>query len=113
MAGLDPAIHVLSARLCPKTWMPGTSPGMTQWRVIERTGLPRQIRLPHQEQVDRPRAEPALADGPDDEGLAAAHVACRKHLGKRGLVVVEVGADVAALVEVDAERLQHALVHGM
>jgi hypothetical protein len=27
MAGLDPAIHVFLAS--PKTWMPGTSPGMT------------------------------------------------------------------------------------
>jgi hypothetical protein len=26
MAGLVPAIHVL---LCPKTWMPGMKPGMT------------------------------------------------------------------------------------
>jgi hypothetical protein len=28
MAGLVPAIHVLS--LAPKTWMPGTRPGMTE-----------------------------------------------------------------------------------
>src|SRR5262249_21780469 len=41
---------------------------------------------------------------------AAAHVAGRKHLRRRGLVVIEVGADVVALVKVDAERLQHALV---
>jgi hypothetical protein len=27
MAGLDPAIHVFVA--APRTWMPGTSPGMT------------------------------------------------------------------------------------
>src|SRR5260221_6564843 len=32
---------------------------------------------------------------------------------QRGLVVLQVGADVTALVEVDAERLQHALVHRM
>jgi hypothetical protein len=29
MAGLVPAIHVLAARGAGKTWMPGTSPGMT------------------------------------------------------------------------------------
>ncbi len=29
MAGLDPAIHVFFLRGSPKTWMPGTSPGMT------------------------------------------------------------------------------------
>jgi hypothetical protein len=28
MAGLDPAIHVLST--ASKSWMPGTSPGMTE-----------------------------------------------------------------------------------
>jgi len=30
MAGLDPAIHVLALRRGRKTWMPGTSPGMTE-----------------------------------------------------------------------------------
>jgi hypothetical protein len=29
MAGLVPAIHVLLADFPQKTWMPGTSPGMT------------------------------------------------------------------------------------
>ena len=35
MAGLVPAIHVLTL-LHPKTWMPGTSPGMTkiEWCVV-------------------------------------------------------------------------------
>jgi hypothetical protein len=28
MAGLEPAIHVFLG-VAPKTWMPGTSPGMT------------------------------------------------------------------------------------
>jgi hypothetical protein len=31
MAGLVPAIHVLTAKERRKTWMPETSPGMT-WR---------------------------------------------------------------------------------
>jgi hypothetical protein len=30
MAGLVPAIHVF---LAAKTWMPGTSPGMTLWKA--------------------------------------------------------------------------------
>jgi hypothetical protein len=29
MAGLVPAIHVLRLREIERTWMPGTSPGMT------------------------------------------------------------------------------------
>jgi hypothetical protein len=29
MAGLVPAIHVFLAATVAKTWMPGTSPGMT------------------------------------------------------------------------------------
>jgi hypothetical protein len=29
MAGLDPAIHVFLAVARDRTWMPGTSPGMT------------------------------------------------------------------------------------
>jgi hypothetical protein len=29
MAGLDPAIHVLTSHRVTKTWMPGTRPGMT------------------------------------------------------------------------------------
>ena len=31
MAGLVPAIHVFWGRARRKTWMPGTSPGMTTW----------------------------------------------------------------------------------
>nr|AWM00230.1 hypothetical protein CIT40_09450 [Bradyrhizobium amphicarpaeae] len=34
MAGLDPAIHVLLA--ARRTWMPGTSPGMTTSNVANR-----------------------------------------------------------------------------
>jgi hypothetical protein len=31
MAGLVPAIHAFGAEPKSKTWMPGTSPGMTRW----------------------------------------------------------------------------------
>jgi hypothetical protein len=30
MAGLDPAIHVFLASVETRTWIPGTSPGMTE-----------------------------------------------------------------------------------
>jgi hypothetical protein len=33
MAGLVPAIHAFSLHRVSKTWMPGTSPGMTKERV--------------------------------------------------------------------------------
>jgi hypothetical protein len=33
MAGLVPAIHVLFVNTARKTWMPGTSPGMTNVRI--------------------------------------------------------------------------------
>ena len=32
MAGLVPAIHVFIVPVHPKTWMPGTGPGMTESR---------------------------------------------------------------------------------
>src|SRR5260370_22080141 len=75
--------------------------------------LPRQVRRSHQEPVDRPRAQATLADRPDHQRLAAAHVARRKHVRARGLIVGGVGADVAARVEIDAERLQQTLVYRM
>jgi len=31
MAGLVPVIHVLRAADATRTWMRGTSPGMTEW----------------------------------------------------------------------------------
>ena len=69
---------------------------------LVRCRLPRQVRLPHQERVDRARAQAALADRPHHQRLAAAHVAGGEHVRPRGLVVGDVGADVAALVEIDA-----------
>ena len=74
---------------------------------------PRQVRRPHQELVDRPRAQTAFADRPDHERLAAAHVAGGEHIRHRGLIVRCVGAHIAARVEIDAERLQQAFMHRM
>src|SRR6185295_2322097 len=36
MAGLDPAIHVLTPSQQGKAWMPGSSPGMTMEKVTPR-----------------------------------------------------------------------------
>jgi len=34
MAGLVPAIHVFCLSKERKTWMPGTSPGMTNYKAV-------------------------------------------------------------------------------
>jgi hypothetical protein len=34
MAGLDPAIHVFLSLAATRTWMPGTSPGMTTFNIL-------------------------------------------------------------------------------
>src|SRR5471030_3522429 len=68
----------------------------------------RQRGAAHQSLVDRPRALPAFADRPDDERLTAAHVAGGEQLGNRGLVVLNVGGDVAARIERHARLLEQA-----
>src|ERR1700737_3329665 len=47
MAGLDPAIHVFLALNLAKTWMPGTSPGMTRFvaSVIPLAAFPVSLRM--------------------------------------------------------------------
>ncbi|ABA48089.1 hypothetical protein BURPS1710b_3715 [Burkholderia pseudomallei 1710b] len=70
----------------------------------------RQLRAAHQVRVDRARALAAFADRPDDERLAAAHVARGEHLVDRRVVrAIALGARarVAARVLRDAERLEH------
>jgi hypothetical protein len=52
----------------------------------------------------------ALADRPDDEGLAAPHVAAGKDFGNRGLVAHLIGLDSAAR-EPDAETIQKPRMH--
>src|SRR5258708_7099577 len=39
MAGLVPAIHVLLYGRRSKTWMPGTSPGMTEDKLVCHSGM--------------------------------------------------------------------------
>ena len=53
----------------------GRAPSRRQRRIQRGSSIA------HQELVDRARALAALADRPDDERLAAAHVAGREHLG--------------------------------
>ena len=66
-----------------------------------------------QKLIDGAGANAPLPNRPDDERLAAAHVAGGKHLSQRGLVIGGVGPHVAALVEIDAKRLEQALMHRM
>ena len=55
----------------------------------------------------------ALADRPHHQRLAAPHVAGGEDLRVRGLILVGVGLHVAARIELEPERLDHALVHRM
>src|SRR3954447_3928811 len=64
MAGLVPAIHVLSCLRRVRTWMPGTRPGMTRERLARLLGdrvvqvVP--IRVVSQDQPHLPFARPVL-----------------------------------------------------
>src|SRR5258706_9318067 len=76
----------------------------------------RQVGASHQESVDLARALAALANGPHDERLAAAHVAGGEYLRDRGRVATgTVGGrlDVAARVLRHPELVDHSFVHGM
>src|SRR5271165_5522781 len=75
--------------------------------------LPRQRRLAHEKLVHGVRALAAFADRPHHQRLAAAHIAAGEHLGQRARIGRYVGLDVAAWIELDAERFDHAFVHGM
>ena len=64
----------------------------------------------HQELVDRAGALPSLADRPDDQRLAAPHIARGEQFRHRGPVIERIGRDVAARVERDAGLLESAAV---
>src|SRR5580704_13875619 len=55
----------------------------------------------------------AFADGPDDAGLAAAHVAGGKDFGDIGLVAFFGSFYVAAVVEFDVEFFNESVVLGV
>ena len=63
----------------------------------------RQHRRAHQRLVDRARGLAAFADRPDDQRLAAAHVAGRIEPVDPGPVVAVVGGDIGRAAAVDVE----------
>src|SRR5262249_32421520 len=60
-----------------------------------------------QEFVDGACALSAFADRPDDQRLAAPHVAGGEELGDRGAVVDRAGADIATGIQLDTGLLDH------
>lgn len=74
-------------------------------QLVEAYCSPRQSRSPHQPLVHGAGALAAFADGPDDEGLAAAHVAGNEYAGDGGVVSIGTlgeALNVAASIELDA-----------
>src|ERR1700722_6662999 len=72
--------------------------------------LPRQDRRPHQSLVDRRCALAAFADRPNDQRLAAPHIATGEDLRAGGGIPVCVGVDVPSLVQGHTELRQHAFL---
>src|SRR5262245_22429224 len=67
----------------------------------------RQIRPPHQVLVHALRGLTAFGDGPDDQGLAAGHVA-RGEDARNACHLVLVGPNIATLRELEAKLLNRA-----
>ena len=67
----------------------------------------------HEVFVDLPGAFTAFADGPYDEGLSPAHIACREYFGNIGLIAFFGGFDIASFVQLDAELLEESFVLGV
>src|SRR5690606_31339218 len=57
---------------------------------------------------DGTRALPALTNRPDDQALAAAHVAAGEYVRFTGLVVVGIGVDIAAVGQGNARLIEQA-----
>src|SRR5260370_16364669 len=55
----------------------------------------------------------ALADSPDHERLAAPHIAGSENFRIGALVGDSIRLDVATLIELELELVNHAFVHGM
>src|SRR3984957_9694631 len=64
-----------------------------------------------QVRIDTCRGFAPLGDGPYNERLPAAHIARGEDSGKRRHVVL-IGGDVAAIVELNSELLDHSVPHG-
>src|SRR6266508_389855 len=83
---------------------PGARESTDFWdTTLERGG---KVGAAHQVGVHAAGRAPRLADGPDDEGLAALHVAGRED-ARQARHPVPVPPDIAALGELDAELLEH------
>ena len=67
--------------------------------------LLRQLRLPHQIAIHLAGGTAPLVDGPDDEALAAPHVAGGKYAGDVGGVIAILGFGVGAGILLDAKLL--------
>src|SRR5262249_23953632 len=102
------------ARMRARAARPASSPGPAQRCNGSGEAPPpelqlrtrREARLAHEVGVDAARRLAAFPDRPDDERLTAPHVAAREHAGHARLVVRSDG-DVAALVELHAELVDH------
>src|SRR5690606_25395778 len=110
-------------------WAGSMHSGWGEWRVAWKTRqadktpehhsgvlfsrLSGQGRCAHHVQIDGPRGLPALADGPDDQRLAAPHVAGGINSIDRGLVAEGICEEIAALVEPGAELVEHAVMDGV
>src|SRR5260370_42352254 len=90
MAGLDPAIHVFTA--IQKTWMPGTSPGMTMLERLSSESdwwtADRSLRCCHHDPHDMRRFESDAHASPHPGSLRidpflpyAGHLALSRQLG--------------------------------
>src|SRR5258708_27574328 len=77
MAGFIPAIHVLLVAKSVKSWMPGTSPGMTTSLVHIRNHATRHQPVPDEQHHQR-------ADGRGDETGALVRAVMADHLADEG-----------------------------
>ena len=86
--------------------------GMTHWArdSVHASSVLLQAGAAHEEFVDAGGGFAAFGDGPDDQRLAAAHVAGGEDSWDRAHVV-RVRGDIAARVEIDAELLDHSALH--
>src|SRR5208337_813936 len=86
---------------------------ITHWgtSIIGSTGRRlRQLACPSEESIDALCGFAAFGDGPDNQRLAAAHIAGGEYAGN-ARHVIGVGRHVAARVERHAELLNHTVFH--
>src|SRR5436305_12277846 len=86
------------------SWRPAYVPKLRQW-TRSRCDRRRKLRLTHEIGIDAGSARPPFGDRPDDQTLPSSHVAGDEHPGHRAHVPM-VAAEVAALVEGDAELIE-------